>query len=295
MTSKSLNTTPYHDIASILELDEKAVDFKIQKPRFENELLHPYRGSYYCLLLLTEGSVRHSSNLETFEAKEHTLIFSSPGIINNWAAPTGDIDGFSLFFTAAFFKRNGSSMLRLNELPFFEWDAQHFLTLTQSESRSLSELFKAIEIEEEVQKKHRNLLIHSYITALLIKLERLYEKQSNKARSRFNKGQLAYAYQCLVSHHVHQNLSVKDYAEILNVTPNHLNDSVKKSIGKTAGALIQEMMLLEAKVLLYQTNLNVSEVAYHLNFEDPSYFGRFFKKHTRKTPFEYRKERSRHL
>ncbi len=294
MTSKSLNTTPYHDIASILKLDEKAVDFKIQKPRFENELLHPYRASYYCLMLLTEGSVRHSSNLESFEVKRNTLVFSSPGIINGWAAPTATIDGFSLLFTAAFFKPNTSSSLHLNELPFFDWDAQHFLTITESEINTLSALFDAIEIESKIQGKHRDLILQSYLTALLIRLERLYLKKFNKRNSHSKKGQLAYKYQCLVSHHVHQNLSVKDYAEILNVTPNHLNDTVKRSIGKTAGMLIQEMMLLEAKVLLCHTDINISEVAYHLNFEDPSYFGRFFKKHTQITPFEYRKERSQY-
>ncbi len=77
MTSKTLNTTPYHDIAFILELNEKAVDFTIQKPKFENELLHPYRGSYYCLMLLIEDSVRHSSNLESFEVKKHLRVFES--------------------------------------------------------------------------------------------------------------------------------------------------------------------------------------------------------------------------
>ncbi len=88
-------------------------------------------------------------------------MFSSLGIINSWIAPTAAIDGFSFLFTTAFFKSNVSSSLHLNELAFFDWDAQHFLTLSQSEGRSLSELFKAIEIEEEVKKKHRNLLLHS--------------------------------------------------------------------------------------------------------------------------------------
>ena len=99
---------------------------------------------------------------------------------------------------------------------------------------------------------------------------------------------LANEFKCLVSHHFHQKLSVKEYADMLNVTPNHLNDTVKSVSGKTAGSLIQEMTLLEAKVLLHQTSITIAEIAFHLNFQEPSYFGRFFKKQTGITSFQYR-------
>jgi len=63
----------------------------------------------------------------------------------------------------------------------------------------------------------------------------------------------------------------------------------KQITGKTALEQIHEMLVLEAKVLLKQSEMNVSEVADYLKFEGPSYFTRFFKKHTGYTPLDYRK------
>lgn len=291
MSTKKLKSTPYHDISSILELDKNPVDIQIQKPKFDKELLQPYRGSYFCILLLTKGSVNHMANLEQFDVEENTIVFSSPGIINCWEKPSTNLDGYSLLFTADFFRQNGNNVLNLNQLPFFQWDAQHFLKIKKTDSRSFSTLFKKIETELSNVKDKNKLVIHSYITILLVLLERMYLKEVDKQKASSKKSQLANEYQCLVSNHFHQNLAVKDYAKMLNVTPNHLNDTVKGVFAKTAGTLIIEMTLLEAKVLLHQTDINVAEIAYHLNFEEPSYFGKFFKKHTKVTPFEYRKTR----
>lgn len=291
MSTKRLKITPYHDISSILELDKNMVDIKIQQPKFEKELLHPYRGSYFCILLLTKGSVNHMANLEKFDVEENTVVFSSPGIINCWERPSSNIDGFSLLFTADFFKQSGNNILNINQLPFFQWDAQHFLKIKKIESRSFSMLFNEIDKELKDNRPRNRMVIQSYITILLVLLERVYLNEVDKQKASSKMGQLANEYQCLVSNQFHQNLRVKDYAKMLNVTPNHLNDTVKRVIGKTAGTLIKEMTLLEAKVLLHQTDINVAEIAYHLNFEDPSYFGKFFKKHTEMTPGEYRKER----
>jgi len=76
---------------------------------------------------------------------------------------------------------------------------------------------------------------------------------------------------------------------LLNVTPNHLNKSVKSTTGKSATKWIDETILLEAKYLLYQTTLSINEIAMQVGHEDHSYFSRFFKKHEGITPIQYRK------
>ena len=81
--------------------------------------------------------------------------------------------------------------------------------------------------------------------------------------------------------------AVSFYAEKLNITPNHLNKCVKLVLNKSASGLLNEMIILEAKVLMNQNPINVGELAFALGFEDPSYFTRFFKKHTGITPTEY--------
>ena len=80
-----------------------------------------------------------------------------------------------------------------------------------------------------------------------------------------------------------------EYADMLYVTPGHLNDLIKSVTGKTAKQIIDEKRVVEAKRLLFWGQHSVKQIAGHLNFEDDSYFNRFFKKHTGETPALFQK------
>lgn len=81
----------------------------------------------------------------------------------------------------------------------------------------------------------------------------------------------------------------KDYAAMLYITPNHLNSLCNDLLGTAAGELIRNRVMLEAKRLLVNLDIPVSEVAGKLNFSDNSYFSKFFKKQAGLTPEEFRK------
>ncbi|MEJ2037048.1 MAG: helix-turn-helix domain-containing protein, partial [Maritimibacter sp.] len=63
--------------------------------------------------------------------------------------------------------------------------------------------------------------------------------------------------------------------------------------GKTAGALIQDRLTLEAQRLLTYTNASAAMVASELGFQDPAYFARFFKRRTGLSPIGFRNEQTR--
>ena len=73
------------------------------------------------------------------------------------------------------------------------------------------------------------------------------------------------------------------------ITPNHLNSLCKEFLGHSAGEIIRDRVILEAKRLLVIKDYSVSEIAYDLNFNDNSYFTKFFKKAVGITPEEFRK------
>jgi len=81
----------------------------------------------------------------------------------------------------------------------------------------------------------------------------------------------------------------KDYAALLYITPNHLNAVTKEQLGYSAGELIRNRVLLEAKRLLVVKNYSIAEIAYELNFSDASYFTKFFKKAVGCTPEDFKK------
>ena len=84
---------------------------------------------------------------------------------------------------------------------------------------------------------------------------------------------------------------IRFYAERLNMTPDRLNDHVKRATGVTAGHLIRQRVLTEAKRQLVFTGQAIHEIAYDLSFSDPSHFTRFFRKQTGMTPQSFREGR----
>ena len=83
---------------------------------------------------------------------------------------------------------------------------------------------------------------------------------------------------------------VSQYASMLHVTPKHLSDVVKEHTGRTPRELINEVLLLEAKVLLGSTDLSINEIAHRLKFGDQAHFSHFIKLHTGTSPLALRKK-----
>lgn len=80
------------------------------------------------------------------------------------------------------------------------------------------------------------------------------------------------------------------YAESAFVSPGHLNRMVRKVTGKSVGAWIDIARLGQAKRLLRDTELPISEISVGVGLDDPSYFSRFFKNHAGLTPLQFRKK-----
>ena len=97
-------------------------------------------------------------------------------------------------------------------------------------------------------------------------------------------------FQTLIEQNFKSKKLPKEYAELLYITPNHLNALCKDKLGISAGELIRSRVVLEAKRLLVNKEISVTEIAYLLNFQDASYFVKFFKKYTEFTPEQFRKQ-----
>ena len=139
--------------------------------------------------------------------------------------------------------------------------------------------------------EHQRHTIGALLTIFLLTLER----QHNAAQSNlFQSGHYAYfvRFRSLVEQHFTQSRDAAFYASKLNITYKHLNDITRKSVGLTAKAFIDELVVLEAKRLLISTDLRSKEIAYDCGFEEPSNFVKFFKKSTGVTPATFRKQES---
>lgn len=95
-------------------------------------------------------------------------------------------------------------------------------------------------------------------------------------------------FKALLEQHFKTWKQTSEYAAAMAISASHLNDTVKAVSGLAVSAHIQERNILEAKRLLYNTDLMAGEVGFALGYEDPVYFGKLFKKHTQLTPQRFR-------
>jgi AraC family transcriptional activator of pobA len=251
----------------------------------------PHRHNYYHLLWMTEAEGTHMLDFESFQVRAHTVFFVSPGQLHAWNStvrPKGYVINFSTEFFVQMFPRSDD----IAQFPFFHVARDTpVLYLDQAQHDQLLPLL--VEMEKEVLSRGDGRLdiVRSYLLVLLTRLRRLNPGHPAESMSPQNYS-LTKRYKLLLEQHYLDLGPVRGYAERLHVTERQLNDALKRTLGKTAGQLVQERLALEAKRLLSNTDLSLAEIAFQLHFEDFAYFCRFFKRHTQATPGEFKKRMS---
>jgi len=153
----------------------------------------------------------------------------------------------------------------------------------------MDELIANIQTEFATDNVDKAEVLMSYLSILLISAKRIYVSEDNFNKPMLVRNELTHKFKKLVDANYRQQKTVSAYAELLNISAGHLNDTVQKDIGKTASEIVYSRIILEAKRLLYHSQKSVKEIAADLMYDDPSYFTRFFKTHTQFTPEEFRK------
>lgn len=181
--------------------------------------------------------------------------------------------------------------IKLNEFPFFQIGQPPFILLSDREVGMMEHLFWKLN-SEKCNKISFNddLLTRMFLNIILLEAERIYNKQTLKESfSLSRQDQIVAQFQLFVNQYFLEKRQVSDYADMLHVHPNYLNDLVKEVTGFSASYFIQQQLVQEAKSRLLQTNDTIVLIADRLNFSDDSYFSRFFKKQTGYTPLQFRK------
>lgn len=122
---------------------------------------------------------------------------------------------------------------------------------------------------------------------LSIYTSRMEKDKSVKGNIR-RKEDVFYKFLLLVEENFQKERSVNYYAERLDITPKHLSAVAKETSGHTAGEWIDSYVILEAKLLLHNSELTIQEISTQLNFANQSFFGKYFKHHTGESPRAYR-------
>ena len=250
---------------------------------------YPHRHDFFEVLYLLKGSGYHVIDANKYEIKPPCIFFMSPGQAHKLEL-SNDIEGYIFIFTADFYLLNRSNQNSLIEFPFFytiHQDNPPLLLENESDIRFLETLFRQGIAEISHTSESIPEMLRSILDLILTTCSARYPISENLLNK--GKGQmLVKRFFHLVEENNQKNLSLSDYAKMIGITPNHLTQTVKLLTGKTSSQIVKAKQLLEIKRLLVHTNLNVSEIANQLNFEDQSYFTKSFKRETGITPLQYR-------
>ena len=130
-------------------------------------------------------------------------------------------------------------------------------------------------------------MIRTYLYILLMKASRMADPDNNLAPAS-RSFLLARRFKSLLEAQFDSVQEAGAYASQLKVNERALNEALRIASGATAPKLIRERVILEAKRMLLHSEFSIAEVAERLSFEDSAYFSRCFKKHTGRSPIEFR-------
>ncbi|MDL5511126.1 helix-turn-helix domain-containing protein [Arenibacter sp. M-2] len=266
---------PNFDIYAIERLEPSA-----------SRCMPPYRQGFYQIGLLSYvGNSRLNINTDWLTMEGYPLWFVVPGQVFSWVRDE-KMAGFNIMFKKEFLM-NGVSNL-VEDFPFLKMSENRVLILTKEERESL--LFDAQRMNSVYQNPHpyQEKMLEGMLVSFLYFCKAIYERHKTTENHLSRAQVITQKFEVLVDKMYVDTKNVSDYAEQLNITPNYLTTTVKKLTGKSAKDIIQERLLMESKTLLKFSDLDIAEVAYRLNFQEPTHFTRFFKKLSGTTPNKFR-------
>lgn len=249
----------------------------------------PIKTQYYRVALVRSGAANFNLGIETYRPLRDSIVFGFPGQVFSLYDKSDDFFVFYMLFKEEFMAESLLQKSTREQYPFFTYTGVQIFQLDPETAGEVENLILKINSEIKNRRADAGRMIQLYLQVILTHANRCYEQQHLAKEEIATSGNALFRrFVKLVSQHFMTLRKVSDYANLLNISTDHLNRTIKSHSEKTAGELIDAMILTEAKAYLLHTELSNAEIAYRLDFADPSHFNKFFKKLTDRTPLQYR-------
>jgi len=237
--------------------------------------------------LLVRGTAKATINITQHEFKQNDVMLLQPGSFLLIHEFSEDALVYYILFSSKFLERNTFSS-RISLVPMnVTQPVVHLAEDRFNVAKALVEvLMMASNCQPSMLTQAKMVPIFNLLGASYTEYAKKHEQAPDHAQDR--KTEIYREYNALVMKHYQEWHHVSQYAEAMRLTLPHLCSTIKAVSGKTAGDMIIDAILTDAKAQLKITNLQVKEVALSLGFENVAFFNRFFKSHTGMTPKTYR-------
>jgi len=275
---------------------KKSFNFAFEIQTLEGSLLskihqnqHTLTQDCYAIVWLKKGSGKFRIDLRTQQIFESNVILLSPGQ-HYMFEPAGMLEGYSIRFSQDFLCLAGLETSDLFHSTKHIGETIFPVVQLDNLAQAEIELIVLNMIKEYSNCfKSRTEALQGFLRILMIHLSRKIEITDSYPIGAGN-NELLKKFILLLDKNFINKKMVNDYANDLAVSPNYLNEVIKRVTGFTASYHIHQRIILEAKRLALNPQINMKEIAYKLGYADMAHFSKFFKVNCGITFTDFRKQ-----
>jgi AraC family transcriptional regulator, transcriptional activator of pobA len=258
----------------------------------KSEMTYNRRLYYKISLIKGKNLVEYADKTVMIETQG--ILFATPKIPYRYVPQNKKQSGFFCVFTAAFLSKSKTGLL-IDDLPIYQHKSDFVYQLNDEQYLKMETIFKKMDAELSSDYAFKYDLLRNYVMELIHTGQKLKPMEINtvttNAASRISSLFIELLERQFPIESGAQVIQLKtplEFAKVLGIHINHLNKVLKETTSRNTTEIINGRIAEEAKILLKQTQWNVSEIAYSLGFDEVAHFSNFFKKHTSLFPLKFR-------
>jgi AraC family transcriptional regulator, transcriptional activator of pobA len=247
----------------------------------------PLREKNHIIIWVTAGELELNVASEVVRLCPNNLIVIPAHSVYAMHAVSAQATGMVCHFNTSLIPPKFIHLFSQQEFTFLY--ANHVPQLIDQSPRlaHIPALLDRLYAEYQAEGKANLDILMIYLLALLYEIKQSVDETASAQNA---DQRISSAFKRLLREYIRTHHLVHQYADILCVTPNYLNRVVQRTTGQSSIKWIINTLVLEARVLLYHSEMSVQEIAHELGFADQSYFSRLFKKNMGLSPNDYRKK-----
>lgn len=247
----------------------------------------PHRHDFYTIIIVKKAKGFHKIDFQKYTLKKSQLFFVAPGQVHQMIEEIPS-DGYALTFSSDFLMENYIPISFIESLNLFnDYGQSPPLEPSSTAFEKIYAFARNIYEIDSSDAKLKYFSIGAYLKLLLIACNNSCNLSPQEIKNETAENKILKAFKQAVNIYYQKEHSTSFYANLVNITPDHLNRTIKNTIGKTAKEYIQSKIITEAKRLLYFSEQSHKEIAFELGFSEPANFSAFFKKCTKTTPSNF--------
>lgn len=245
------------------------------------------------IILCMKGTVEMDVNLTSYTLTPDSLLLVGPGAVLDINHVQWDEIDLYVFSISPEFMRDINLEFNLVASMSITSSPSPLIHLTPEEMSLMVRYLELVHYNtvQNTDARYVRSISRSMISATAYQLMQLFSQRLEKESPSVVSRSAGYAREFLnlLTLHHKQERTVGFYASKLLITPKYLSLLIKQSTGRSAAQWIDDYVILEAKNQLRFSGKNVQQVAYDLNFNNQSAFGKYFKHITGMSPTQFQR------